>query len=558
MKSLSLFRISLFFALFAYYSPQLKAQNALDQSLSVKSMESVSIQEVLKTVERDQGFYFSYNSNIIPVDSLVSVARFKGSVRHFMLGLLGNDYEFVETPGYIIIRYAPNRLFLDENEEIKEGKSWLITGKIKDLRSDNLIAYASVYDRSTLQSSLTDKRGYFELKVKNPNESILLTISKENYRDTTFMLLPPVDIQADRKSTPFRYSTESNNDEALQSTFFGQMMIGFKQRMQSLNIGDFITEMPAQVSLLPRVGTHGLMNGQVVNHASLNIIGGYTAGTSGMEIGGIFNINRQNTKYFQVAGIFNLVGGNVEGIQIAGISNRVLGAVDGFQAAGAFNITGDFHGMQVAGLYNKSKQAKGLQVAGLFNQAEGLSNVQVAGILNKAEISTDMQLGLINIADSSAYPIGLVNIIRSGEKSLSFAYDELDYLSMTLRTGGTFSYGLLGIAYALEDRTYNYALDVGLGLHLSNSRLFSLDTELMSRTSLGPVTSTLNTGSLKIIPGLKPKPHFKLFVGPSLNFISRQDLSETHIPGWVIEDFSDDRSIKAWYIGWSTGLSYIF
>ena len=56
---------------------------------------------------------------------------------------------------------------------------------------------------------------------------------------------------------------------------------------------NFFETRPFQVSLVPGLGSHGKMSGQVVNNFSLNVFGGYTAGTNGSELGGLFNIDKK-------------------------------------------------------------------------------------------------------------------------------------------------------------------------------------------------------------------------------------------------------------------------
>ncbi|GAB3654223.1 hypothetical protein GCM10028791_24780 [Echinicola sediminis] len=547
-----------FILLFLWFGKPLYAQGNLDKKVSLQSLEQKTVGEILENAAKEQDFFFSYNSNIIPEDSLVHIPHYEGSIRGLLSKALGGKYEFIETSGYIVIRYAPNKLYLDDSNELASGKSWVVSGRVKDLQSGELIAYASVYDRSMLVSSMTDQQGYFELKVKNPNQSVMLTISKENYRDTTFMLLPSYDLTAKRKKGNVQYYP-NGEEETIQETFFGRMLIGFRQQMQGLNIGNFFAEMPVQVSLVPRLSTHGMMNSQIINHASFNILGGYTAGVNGVELGGVFNINRKNADCLQAAGVFNLVGGNSKGVQLAGVSNRVLGDTDGLQAAGIFNVSHQFQGLQLAGLYNKAYRTKGLQLAGLFNNSRKGTDNQVSGLFNIGGKVSGLQLtSLVNIADSSAYPIALLNIINSGEKSFSIGYDELQMGTFTVRTGGTYTYGLLGLAYATEDRQYNWAIDAGLGLHMVKTPYFALDTELFSRTSLGPPKTTVNLAALKLLPAIKINRHFRLFCGPSLNYLYRHNPEENTIPGWIIEDNSNSQAVQGWYIGLSGGLQFVF
>ena len=37
------------------------------------------------------------------------------------------------------------------------------------------------------------------------------------------------------------------------------------------------------------------------------MFGGYTAGVNGLEIGGLFNLNKKDVRYVQAAGLFNIV-----------------------------------------------------------------------------------------------------------------------------------------------------------------------------------------------------------------------------------------------------------
>ena len=86
-----------------------------------------------------------------------------------------------------------------------------------------------------------------------------------------------------------------------------------------------------QFSVLPSVGTNGRNSGNVINHYSFNLLGGYSAGTTKLELAGLFNINRGDMSGVQMAGWFNQVGGKVEGVQLAGLFNSNLDSVKGVQ-----------------------------------------------------------------------------------------------------------------------------------------------------------------------------------------------------------------------------------
>src|SRR5690606_33332308 len=110
----------------------------------------------------------------------------------------------------------------------------------------------------------------------------------------------------------------------VERTAAGRFFVSSKQKLQSLNLGGFFANTPFQTSITPGLSTHGSMSGQVVNKFSVNLLGGYTSGVNGVELGGGFNINKRNVNFLQAAGVFNLVGGSVSGIQLAGVNNSVL------------------------------------------------------------------------------------------------------------------------------------------------------------------------------------------------------------------------------------------
>lgn len=245
------------------------------------------------------------------------------------------------------------------------------------------------------------------------------------------------------------------------------------------------------------------MSSQVVNKVSLNVLGGYTAGTDGFEIAGLFNITKGDVKKFQAAGLFNGVGGSVGGIQLAGLFNdvrfdlqgfqaaglvnRVKESSDGFQVAGLANIVSqevkgtqaaglanislhNFSGVQIAGLTNFSrKKTRGTQIAGLGNisieetdglQIAGLGNytskslngMQISGLFNYAKEMNGVQIGLINISDNSTgYSIGLINYVKHGYRKISISSNETINTNVAFKMGNAKLYNILFVGENFSD-----------------------------------------------------------------------------------------------------------
>jgi hypothetical protein len=204
-----------------------------------------------------------------------------------------------------------------------------------------------VFEKRLLVSTLTDGNGFFKIKLK-AGGAITLTVSKEYYKDTTINFLSKVTVYNNPHN--YNYNPDIASTKA-ERNWLGRMFISSRVKIQSMNIGGFISGVPVQTSFVPGLGSHGLLSGQIVNKFSFNVLGGYNGGVNGLEIGGLFNMNKQDVKYVQVAGLFNVVGGNITGVQVAGITNTVYKSMNGVQMAGILNqVNENATGLQVAGL----------------------------------------------------------------------------------------------------------------------------------------------------------------------------------------------------------------
>ena len=340
------------------------------------------LSQVLDTIAQSGHFTFSYNNSILSVDSQVSVTVRDIPVRSTLDIVLGMGYAYVEQGSHLILlRTATNQPPIE--------RIYQVTGYVVDSRGDTPIANASVYVKTQLQSALTDTRGYFKLALRSTDPYPIISVSKEWYHDTTIFIYPGYDqklrislssVRADELSPAYlSYSP-------VEKTWWARFLVSSRQRVQSLNLAHFFTHGTAQVSLLPFLGNHGWMSGQVSNQYSLNLIGGYSAGVHGVEAGGVFNIDKRDVHGFQAAGVLNLVGGNVRGVQMAGVVNIANKNVTGVQAAIYKNVCKD--------------TVRGLQISILSNNAHILKGVQI---------------GFFNVADSSTgYSIGLISIVRHG------------------------------------------------------------------------------------------------------------------------------------------------
>jgi hypothetical protein len=587
-------------------------QAILQKSISL-DVNRQRLDNVLEILSNKGDFYFSYNSSIIKKDSLVSFKANNKSVKEILALLFNNTYEFKESGNYVIIRKAPIRMTLVTHKGVTEEKIYSVSGFVYDEQSGTAINEASIYEKTILASALTNTEGYFKIKLKSSKASTAeLTVSKEFYEDTTVKIQPrfnqqltitmmPVEmpgenvvIKPEDYLSPYPETTVTDtvttvklpvsiDSIKVQKTGIGKFLLSAKQKVQSMNLKKFFTTRPFQFSVIPGVGSHGKMSAQVINNFSFNMLGGYTAGTNGLEIGGLFNIDKKDVKYVQVAGLFNAVGGQVKGVQIAGINNLVLDSVKAVQAAGINNLVkGKMSGLQIAGVYNHViDSVKGMQVAGVANfsnkkvsgmQIAGVANVsrrqmdgvQVAGVINYAKKLRGVQIGLINIVDTSeGYSIGLINIVLKGYHKLSFAATELQNVNVAFKTGNSKLYSILQAGLNASDSNKIYSFGYGLGseLFLNKKKTFSINPELGSQyLYLGSwdYTNILNRFNLNL--NVKINKYISFFAGPSFSvYISDQKLGingyRFPVPPSGYNTFKFSNKATGWF-GWTAGINF--
>lgn len=589
-------------------------QNILSRPITL-DVNRQRIDQVLEIMSNKGDFYFSYNSKIIPKDSIVSFSVRNKPVRDVLRLVFNTSYEFKESGNYLIIRKAPVRMTMVAKKAPQQENVYFVSGHVYDEQSGLAVNDASVYEKNQLVSAVTDELGYFKLKLKGGKQSnTAIFVSKQLYEDTSITIEPrhnqeltitmiPVEKPADKvvvapedinipdsvkeeKTVVNSAATKappSKDSAAVEKTGIAKFFLSAKQKIQSMNLDHFFATKPFQVSLVPGLGSHGSMSGQVVNHFSFNVLGGYTAGTHGAEIGGLFNIDKKEARYFQVAGLFNIVGGRVDGVQIGGINNTVLDGVNGFQVAGINNhVRGSFNGFQLGGVYNHvSDTMSGLQIAGVSNftkdrlsgvQISGVGNIsaeetkglQLAGVFNYSKRLKGVQIGLINIADTSdGFSIGLVNIVLRGYHKLSLYSNEVTNVNAAFKTGNSKLYSILqsGIQTADSNRVYAFGYGLGSERYLNKKKTISLNPELSAQyLYLGSWNYTNILNRLELNLNVKLGKYVSLFAGPSYSvYLSDQTAGikgyRYPVPSEGYNTTRFGNQVTGW-LGWNAGISF--
>ncbi|HCX20870.1 MAG: hypothetical protein CMB80_27770 [Flammeovirgaceae bacterium] len=315
---------------------------------------------------------------------------------------------------------------------------------------------------------------------------------------------------------------------------------------------------PIQLSLAYPIGTAGVNSPNYANRISINMIYGVNGGVDGIVLGGFANVNKGSVNGVQLSGALNVNTESSHGVLGSGFANITLLDASGIQMAGYANYSGQTRGLMMSGFMNRSENMDGGQLAGTLNIAEDVDGIQASGLMNIAKSVKGMQIApLINIADTSDYCIGLINIIKSGEKGVGVTVDETNTTMLSFRSGGRVMYGIVGAGYVLDDEFNHLALEAGLGAILFQPKKVRLRLELVNTTYEIGDRDTYFKSTLRIMPSFATS-HFEFMAAPTLNFVySDQDNTYEAVDNYLWKD-NNDNSFNGLYIGFTAGINYRF
>lgn len=318
-----------------------------------------------------------------------------------------------------------------------------------------------------------------------------------------------------------------------------------------------------QLSFVPPLSTQGMQASNYTNAVSFSILGGVSKNITAFSLSGLGTYVVNEIGGVHIAGLGTYAGGKGNGFMLSGLLNRT-GDFNGIAIAGLTNLAGESSGFQLGGLFNLSKGGimHGMQLSGLANAADDVNGVQIAGLVNIAKSVKGVQLaGLINIAETSDYPIGLINIIKNGEMSVGVSYNEIGSTVAAFRSGGRILYGIAGVGYNHKSEKEQFVTEAGLGAHIPISSRFRINNEIRSQflNDLSDWEDNMIHSSVSIMPAFKILPQWEIFGGPSINYIETNNMdNEDMFPDHSIwKKFSDDK-LRQVYIGFSVGTHFLF
>ena len=281
----------------------------------------------------------------------------------------------------------------------------------------------------------------------------------------------------------------------------------------------------------------------------------------GIEVAGVTNINKGSYNGIQVSGVYNYSGSG-NGIAVAGVANMSKGAYNGIQVSGVYNYSGSGNGITVAGVANTSKDSYiGLQLSGVTNIAGDVKGLQFAAVANIAKKVKGVQFAaLLNIAEESNFPIAFINIIKNGKMGVALSYDILNNTILSFRSGGKYTYGILGVGYNnLVNDGSKIVAEAGYGIHIPITDWIEINNEFKA-TSLGFSNDKVcYNASYLLAPSFTFLNHFNVFGGASFNYLySNYVNSEDLLPNNCLWEKDNSDNKQRMFIGYQIGLQYVF
>ncbi|MCW5912717.1 MAG: STN domain-containing protein [Cyclobacteriaceae bacterium] len=522
----------LFLLAFTFCAAQTKDLPLLERPVTL-SAENEKITLALNRIAQSAGFSFSYNSSLIDPDQVISINAQNLTVRQVLNEIFQGALNYKAKGNYVILTKAPAPPVKNNIVTI------IVSGYVEDAHTGNKLPQVSIYHKPSITSVTADQYGFFRMKIEKRTDSLQLSVSKKDYRDTLIQITASANQYYIIAMKPVVHASvqidlpEIKPDSAMLTALKEELAHPYSSEPNVQNISDTLYAL-AQVSILPFVGTNGKLSANVINDYSINFLGGYSMGMRQIELGFFFNLDRGDVRWLQIAGFGNMVGGDVYGIQAAGFFNLNGGSATAVQLAGFANTNlsdgygvqvagfsntnlGEMNGVQVAGFSNYNNYASyGVQVAGFGNlqrgtyrgsQFAGVTNIatdkisgsQISGLFNYAGRVKGTQIGLINYADSvGGVPIGLFSIVNKGYHKIELSADEVFPVNLAFRTGVRKFYTILAAGFKPErsiaaNDTSVWTFGYGLGTSRKLTRWWYLDFDIVSQhVNKGSFTNALS------------------------------------------------------------------
>ncbi len=630
----------------------------LDKKITLECTD-IPIADALKKIKKTYGIHFSYVNNIIPADKKVTIKATNAPLKEvldMLFSLAGITYELIGDQ--VVLKKDAKAKTSKKSYSQPKNEAAVATSNKQESQAIQESAAASAETiplPDTSEAMAAEQLLPIQLEpLAKPGDTISKRELRQRYKAEKRRLKVKYGYQKDSISKTEPVWGRSNEErlrkameelkqemhslrQQLDNSANGKTLPGIlpdsasnKQRVtasdsvkgnNSTSALDSIRSNylydPFQISLISPIGTDGTESWHTVNHISINIIAGCSAGLDGAEAAGIANIETDFMHGAQFAGVANVVKNEVQGVQYAGVINLTGGYVKGVQYAGVVNVCGDsaegiqgagfcnvsggsfrgvqgagfcnvnngkFRGLQGAGFCNVNKgKTMGVQISGFCNvnadstqgtQLAGFANVnkqpmqgtQIAGFINVARKMKGAQIGVINIADSlDGAAIGIISIVKkNGYRRLEMYSSEAMKANVAFKMGVRGFYNIFYVGAQQMGSYYRWGWGYGIGSEaaISKKMAINFDALCIQVNENQAYTNKLNLlNQLKVNLSYALTPRIALFAGPSCNVMVSQYVNKDNSIGSDIvkhgfyNNTSGATNVRIW-VGFNGGIRF--
>ncbi len=150
--------------------------NVLEQKISIK-MNDVRIRTALETISRKTGYVFTYDTDLIKPETIISVDAEEKPVRKLLDEIFNNrNFSYSVIDNHLIIYKE-----IDETTPMirEEGKTpvYMVTGSIRESGSDNPLPFTTIGIYNKGVGTISNYDGNFSLKITSACLNDSITIS---------------------------------------------------------------------------------------------------------------------------------------------------------------------------------------------------------------------------------------------------------------------------------------------------------------------------------------------------------------------------------------------
>ncbi|WP_332367876.1 STN and carboxypeptidase regulatory-like domain-containing protein [Spirosoma telluris] len=171
-----------FLILLFFFAPsRLVAQSVppLDRLISV-DIRNATLESALGQISRAGNFEFSYSPTRIDGKAVVTLRLVNTPVREVLNRVFQNQVTFKSRGNYVILVRA-------EAPE-PTPKNFLLDGYILDEQTGERIAQASIFEKTTLASTVSNPFGYYRLRLSTDLPTVRLDVRKRAYVGETVLI----------------------------------------------------------------------------------------------------------------------------------------------------------------------------------------------------------------------------------------------------------------------------------------------------------------------------------------------------------------------------------